>query len=83
MTKSDRNRPYGIHTIHDLIGDENTSILGVGNHWVRAVPSPYPGRRLIKAWWVLLGRAEAVVWPSPGGLEAAANLPVPKMRGKQ
>ena len=39
----------------------------------RAVPLPYAGRRLLKAWWVLTGRAEAVIWPEPGDLERAVN----------
>lgn len=42
--------------------------------WVRAVPVPYPTvglERLRAAWWVLTGRAHAVVWPEAGDLEIA------------
>lgn len=60
------SRPYGIHTLSNMIGPGSaTTPKG------RAVPLPYPGRRLLKAWWVLTGRAEAVIWPEPGDLEAA------------
>lgn len=72
---TDKNRPWGIHTIHDMIGDPNCNASADGRSWRRAVPEPYHGRRLLKAWWVLTGRAEAVVWPQLGEFEAAANLP--------
>jgi hypothetical protein len=68
-------RPWGIHTIMDMVGDGNTTVTENGVAWVRAVPLPYYGRRILKAWWVLTGRAEAVVWPEPGDLEDALGIP--------
>lgn len=58
--------PWGIHRLKDMIGPP-----GCSTPHGRAVPEPYGGRRLLKAWWVLTGRAEAVIWPEPGDLEAA------------
>lgn len=71
------NRPWGIHTIRDMVGPDDCS-TNIGSYWVRSVPSPYYGRRILKAWWVLTGRAEAVIWPQPGDLEVALGAQWPK-----
>lgn len=42
--------------------------------WSRAIPEPYPAtifERFRAAWWVLTGRAVAMMWPKPGEIEHA------------
>jgi len=65
-----RSRPRGVHALRDMIGTPQHQ-----TPWGWAVPLPHPGRRLLKAWWVLTGRAEAVVWPEPGELEDVLRQP--------
>ena len=65
-------RPWGIHRIGDMYS------FGVGaglpdGRYVRAVAMPYDGNRLRAAWWVLTGRAYAVIWPDAGELEQALS----------
>lgn len=72
--------PFGVHRINDMyISDTKTEISiaddsgrPVHTAWVHAVTLPYQHTFVskIKAlWWVLTGRAEAVVWPKLGDLE--------------
>ena len=78
---TDKNRPWGIHTVHDMFGNLNKVGAGLPDgRYVAAVPEPYDGNKLVAAWWVLTGRAYAVVWPKPGELEAALGLPRPKQK---
>lgn len=63
-----RNRPNSVHTVSEMFSDRDTE-MEVEGKWVRAIARPYPSNRLMAAWWVLTGRAEAVVWPSAGDLE--------------
>lgn len=77
--------PWGVHTIADIYQPGVQAGLADGR-WVIAVPEPYPANRLVAAWWVLTGRAYALVWPKPGDLESALDRPVrtrPKPTGKQ
>jgi hypothetical protein len=77
----DKNRPWGVHTIHDMFGNKNEIAAGLPDgRWVAAVTEPYYGNRLVAAWWVLTGRAYAVVWPHAGDIEAALGVPEPKQR---
>jgi hypothetical protein len=58
-------------TTHAIMPTERGTMRG---REVRAVPEPYHTmgfERLRAAWWVLTGRAHAIVWPEPGELEAA------------
>lgn len=67
------NRPWGVNTIGNMIGITGTSVASPRG-WARAVPLPYQTAgisRIRAAWWVLTGRAHAVVWPKPGDLENA------------
>ena len=77
-TNTVKNRPFSIHTIHDMIGSDDVMVRRDGLPSVRAVPAPYPGGRLIAALWVMRGKAHAVRWPHPGEFEAAAGVPVKK-----
>lgn len=63
-------RPFGVHSISDIYPAD---VLAQVAHrsWARAVAAPYHGQRLRAAWWVLTGRAHALVWPKPGELEYA------------
>lgn len=76
----DTNRPFYIHTVHDLTARGGATRTPAG-FWVRAVASPYPStlrQRLLAAWWIVTGKAYAIVWPRPGELEAAMNVPFAK-----
>ena len=66
-----RTRPWGVHEITDMYPFyvETTDKNG---RPVRAVAMAYSCNmfeRVRSAWWVLTGRAEAVIWPEPGDLE--------------
>jgi hypothetical protein len=66
-------RPFGIHTLAQMFDSSCMEKPLRGNGWVQAVAEPYPGNRLVAAWWVLTGRAYAVEWPKPGDLENALS----------
>jgi len=64
-------RPWGIHAITDIYSAYVHTVTSDGR-FVRAVAEPYSANLLERgraAWWVLTGRAQAVVWPVPGDLE--------------
>ena len=66
--------PWEIHRIGRMIGHPETMCSSDGRRWFRSVPEPYSAStlgRVRAAWWVLTGRAHAVVWPVPGELEDA------------
>jgi hypothetical protein len=65
-------RPWGVHRIGDIYGHGNSAGLPDGRY-VHAVACPYYGNRLRAAWWVLTGRANAVIWPEDGELEQALS----------
>lgn len=68
--------PWCIHRINNMIGSKDTAAGGPNGPWYRAVPSPYYTfglERIRAAWWVLTGKAHAVVWPSRGDLEKALD----------
>lgn len=76
------NRPWGINSIGSMIGPLGCVSASGGQFYefVRAVPEPYHTfglERLRAAWWVLTGRAHAVVWPKAGDLERAVGGPLP------
>lgn len=65
---------WGINRLGNMISS-NTYTQHNGR-MVRSVPTPY--RKNIKetiraAWWVLTGKAEAVIWPQPSELENAIS----------
>jgi hypothetical protein len=65
-------RPWGVHTISNMFARRDQVSAGLKDgRIVTAVCEPYSANRLQAAWWVLTGRAYAVVWPSPGDLEDA------------
>lgn len=66
-------RPFGVHVIGDIYREGAQAGLPDGR-WVCAVPEPYSGGRLRAAWWVLTGRAHAIIWPKPGELEDALQI---------
>jgi hypothetical protein len=73
-------RPWGIHTIHRMFAGPGTQAGLPDGRWVTAVAEPYvPGLfgRIAAAWWVVTGRAHAVIWPAPGDLEAVLGKPIP------
>ena len=70
---NEKNKPFGVHTVHDMFSPNckvSSSIFG----WVAAVCLPYDGNKIRAAWWVLTGRAYAVVWPKDGDIEAAIGI---------
>jgi hypothetical protein len=71
---SDKNMPWCIHKLADMVGSPNCSTQDSLGCWVRAVPIPYYSSipdRFVAAWWVITGRAYAVTWPEAGDLERA------------
>jgi hypothetical protein len=73
MTKS---VPWGIHRLGSMIGSKHTQAGPNGGPYFRAVPEPYWTfglERLRATWWVLSGKAHAVVWPEAGDLEKALD----------
>lgn len=76
---TDRNRPYGVHTIHSVT-QPGTQCEFAPGAWGPVVAEPYDGNRLVAAWWVLTGRAYAMIWPTSGELNAAIGTPIPKQR---
>lgn len=77
---SDRNRPFGVHTIFDVMGSPHTEAGLPDGRYVRAVPEPFHGNQIVAAWWVLTGRAYAFIWPKSGDLEAAWGFPERKAK---
>lgn len=70
------NLPWGVHTFASMIGGADTATHLHNGQIVRAVPLPYQSsfiERMQAAWWVLTGKAEAVIWPKPGQLEWALD----------
>lgn len=63
-------RPWGVHTIGDIYSANCDAGLPSGRY-VKAVALPYTANRFRAAWWVLTGRAFALLWPKAGDLEAA------------
>lgn len=63
-------RPWSVHTISRMFARDCSAGLPDGRY-VQAVCEPWYGDRMRAAWWVLTGRAHAVVWPKDGELEAA------------
>lgn len=74
---TDKNRPWGVHTIRDIYDASCGAGLPDGRY-VFAVAEPYTANRLVAAWWVVTGRAFAMIWPKPGDLEIALGKPEPK-----
>lgn len=83
--------PFGIHTIRDLVAPPGVQAGLPDGRYVRAVAEPYSCNLfegIRAAWWVLTGRAYAVIWPKPGDLEQAIHpdriqSPRPPTSGKQ
>lgn len=71
------NRPYTVNTIATIYHPGVSAGLPDGRE-VLAVALPYEGRiieRIQAAWWVITGRAHALIWPAPGDLERASDRP--------
>jgi hypothetical protein len=66
-------RPWGVHTIGNVVGSVDCAAGLPDGRWVRAVPEPYSGNRIVAAWWVLTGRAYALIWPTSEQLANALN----------
>lgn len=79
-TKTEKNRPWGVHTIFDICGDTSVGAGLPDGRYVRAIPEPYSANRLVAAWWVFIGRAYAIIWPKAGELEAALGVPERKQK---
>lgn len=81
--------PWGVNTIGAMIAPQGIQSQHAELGWVRAVPVPYRKNfveTVRAAWWVLTGKAEAVIWPASGELEAAlehnaARSTLSKIRG--
>jgi hypothetical protein len=66
--------PWGVHSVHSMFAGPGVQAGLKDGRWVTAVAEPYHtfgAERLRAAWWVLTGRAHAVVWPKDGDLEDA------------
>lgn len=70
-------RPWGVHTLGDMFSPHVNAGLPDGR-WVKAVAEPYTAGQLRAAWWVLTGRAYAIVWPKAGDLEKAVAHDLPE-----
>lgn len=71
-------RPWGIHTVGDMYVPNMHSGMPDGRY-ARGVCGPYwtiGFGRWRSAWWVLTGRAQAIIWPEPGDLEKALGEPL-------
>lgn len=69
-------RPWGVQRISDMWAPGCGAGLPDGRE-VQAVGEPYwtsGWSRLRAAWWVLTGRAQAVIWPYAGELEATLHV---------
>ncbi len=69
-----KSLPWGVHRLRSMIGTDDCASAMPDGRWARAVPEPYYTagyERLRATWWVLTGRAHAVVWPKAGELEDA------------
>lgn len=68
--------PWGVNRLASMIS--RTVHIQHKGRIVRAVPTSYRKswlESLRASWWVLTGRAEAVIWPEPGELEQAMSGP--------
>lgn len=66
--------PYGVHRLRNIFARRDQVSAGLPNGLqVTAVCEPYDSMpsRLRAAWWVITGRAQAIIWPEAGELEAA------------
>jgi hypothetical protein len=70
--------PWGVHHIGSVYSEGAQAGLPDGR-WAMAVAEPYDGNRIVAAWWVLTGRAYAMIWPKPGDLERALGH-IPRKR---
>lgn len=62
--------PWGVYYMPRMFACE--VYTRIDGRLVRVPASPYSTNifeRVRAAWWVLSGRAEAVIWPEPGDLE--------------
>ena len=70
-------RPWGIHSLGDMISSFGIETRDASrNRWFRAVPEPYRPdifQKIRACWWIIRGKAHAVVWPEPGDLEEALS----------
>lgn len=67
------SRPWGVHAVSSIYHPQVSAGLPDGRV-VAAVGEPYHGtllERIRAAWWVVSGRAYAVVWPDSGDIERA------------
>jgi hypothetical protein len=68
--KSQIIAPWGVHRLSNIFGDLRTIQMGLPDgRYVTAVCEPYAANRIAAAWWVLTGRAYALIWPEAGELE--------------
>lgn len=68
--------PWGVNRLSNMIS--RTVQTQYKGQIFRAVPTPYRKNwleSLRASWWVLTGRAEAVIWPGPSELEQALSKP--------
>ncbi|TRD03824.1 hypothetical protein FJV76_14410 [Mesorhizobium sp. WSM4303] len=67
--------PLGVHSIASIYPANCSAGMPDGSY-VRAVAEPYTANRLQAAWWIMTGRAYALVWPESGDLENALGINV-------
>ena len=77
ISQNEINRPWGVHTIRNIY-DPNCDAGLPDGRWVAAVAEPYTENRIVAAWWVLTGRAYALIWPKAGDLEDIFNHKKPE-----
>jgi len=66
--------PYGVNRLHNIFARRDQVSAGLPDgRYVTAVCEPYDSfpSRVRAAWWVVTGRAHALVWPEAGELELA------------
>ena len=76
--------PWGVSTIGSMYHADVQAGLPDGR-WVAAVAEPYHCNwieAIRAAWWVLTGRAQAVIWPDAGDLEDIWTRDNPTLRDR-
>lgn len=81
LDMTNTNRPWGINSIGNMVGSPDIQSSRNGGAYYRSVPTPYRKNwceSIRAAWWVLSGKAEAVVWPDAGDLERSLSERTPR-----
>ena len=91
LGRNEVSEPFGVNRLHNIFARRDQVSAGLPNGLlVTAVCEPYDSlpSRIRAAWWVLTGRAHALIWPEAGDIEATLypehlrNEPIGKLPEK-